>query len=334
MINIVTSVCIDVDEMGKDIVYPQLDSNIEVVKKREVYWRCATTFCMSSIKVNNDKKHLVFTNDPGTIIIDNHDVKKKLTALGVEIIEHPFDKYDPKNHSKRFRNAFYKLEVINLLSAFRYPSILLDADSLWTKKDDILFEILCSGQYLLLQDTYQRSLTPDKKKHNLSMEDMGILYKTIPINMFKSNYPVWYGGELIGANPEQFKIIGEQILQTIEYCKNQNDLGNKIQFNNGFSIFDGDEFISSYVYNSLTNINIFDTYGKFSKRLWTNIEPNNVRKEDIDLTIWHLHAEKNTGLKELFYEIIQDASPYWSLQKGFADYLGRYIGIPKRTLLK
>src|ERR1035441_3748607 len=156
-----------------------------------------------------------------------------------------------KNYSKIFRNAFYKFEVINIMSELQNPSILLDVDCIWTKRDEDLFEVLMCGNNLLLQDTYQNSLRPDKKNHDLNMKDMSELYKTIPINSFKSEHAIRYGGELIGGSSEQLKIIANKLLLTIDYCKEQYDLGNEIQFNNGFSIFSGMEFISSYIYNSL-----------------------------------------------------------------------------------
>src|ERR1017187_2958173 len=217
------------------------------------------------------------------------------------------------------------------MSELQNPSILLDVDCIWTKRDEDLFEVLMCGNNLLLQDTYQNSLRPDKKNHDLNMKDMSELYKTIPINSFKSEHAIRYGGELIGGSSEQLKIIANKLLLTIDYCKEQYDLGNEIQFNNGFSIFSGMEFISSYIYNSLPDVNIYDTFGKFSKRLWTNIQPNNVKEKDIELTIWHLPAEKDSGLKELFNEIIQDSSLFWEMNYGFEFFLGKYVGIPKRN---
>lgn len=331
MTNIITSVCIDVDELGKDVLYPNLPNDVDFNKRREIYWRCAATFCLTSLRVNKNVNHIIVTNDTEPIIVNDYDLKDKLLKLGVKIIEQPFEKFDPKNYSKKFRNAFYKFEVIDLMSELQHPSILADADCIWTKRDEKLFDILKSGNYLLLQDTYQSSFNPDKKFHNLSMKDMAELYKTIPINNFKSDSAIRYGGEIIGGSSEQFKIISNKLLSTFEYCKNQYDIGNEIQFNNGFSVFSGMEFISSYIYNSLPNVNIYDTYGKFSKRLYTGTHPNNVKEKDIEITIWHLPAEKDSGLKEIFNEIIQDSSPFWEMRDGFEIFLGRYVGIPKQT---
>ena len=76
--------------------------------------------------------------------------------------------------------------------------------------------------------------------------------------------PVWYGGELIGGNPEHFEIVANSIHDVLKYCKTQEDLqSNCMTFENGDSIFDNDEYISSYVYNSLVCIPIHDTFWSF-----------------------------------------------------------------------
>jgi hypothetical protein len=331
MTNIVTSVCVDTVKNSK-VEYPSLSGNED---KRIVYWRCAATFCMTSIRFNKKERHIVFTNDKNLdqITIDGYKVKDMLSNLGVEIIELSFDEFDPKDYSKRFRNAFYKHEVIHALSKLDKPSILLDADCIWTRRDDSLFEIINDGKYLLLQDTYQRCSTPKlKSPHNLSMEDMSELYKKIPLMKTQIEFPVWYGGELIGGSPEQFKIVAKWIHKVLRYCKEQESIGNKLVFNNGDSIFSNDEFISSYVYQSLTDIPVYDTFGRFSKRIWSLDTLYNVEKNDINLPIWHLPAEKETGLKKLFYRLVDSSSDFWTSNDSMSQFLGMFFNIPKRKV--
>jgi hypothetical protein len=320
--NIVTSICVDTDDAGSQVNYPSLGKH--KIHKREIYWRCVTTFCLTSLKFNPDQKHLVFTNDESDIVINNYDVKKNLADRGVEFKYLKFDRYDPDGHAKSFRNAFYKHEVINALAGLTVPSLLLDSDCIWTGRNNELFKILEEGRGLLLQDTYQRSANPDQKSpHNLSMSEMAEVFNKISINRLRKKYPIWFGGELIGASPEQFKIIGEQILKTLDYCKL-----NSIEFSNGDSIFANDEYVSSYVYNSL-NFNVIDTCNKYSKRLYTRYKINNLNKKDINLVIWHLPNEKNTGLKQLFYDIIKPGSGFWKDSSDPKYYLGSFVGIPE-----
>ena len=330
--NIVTSICVDTDDLGRSVDYPMLGTHVD--KKRIIYWRCVYVFCMTSLRVNKNKDHIVYTNDFKEIIIAGINIKDKLMEQGVKIITLPFGKFDPKHHSERFRNAFYKLEVINALAKLNQPSILLDSDCLWTKRDQNLDNILISGTHVLLQDTYQREKYPHKRfPHNLSMEDMGTLYNKIPLNQLDNQYPIWYGGEIVGGSPKHFHKIGKSLLSTIEYCKKQHDLGNKLIFPNGDSIFSNDEYISSYSYNSL-KLEIFDTYGYFSKRMWTTASNNNIKDSDRNITIWHLTAEKNTGIKSLFYGILNENSDFWSTtEEKLPEYFGSIVGVPRRKFL-
>ena len=50
--NIFTYVCIDVDELGNDVLYPNLGQHANADERRLIYWRCATTFCLSSMRFN------------------------------------------------------------------------------------------------------------------------------------------------------------------------------------------------------------------------------------------------------------------------------------------
>ncbi|WP_158860059.1 hypothetical protein [Lunatibacter salilacus] len=327
MYNIVTCISVDQDKTGGKVKYPNIGT--ENKNRKHVYWRCAYTFCAASVKVNPEKKHIVVTNDLEEIIIDNINVKDELAGLGVTIIYLDFDRFDPGKHSMRFRNAFYKLQVIERLAQETLPSLLLDSDILWHKKDVVLDDIMSSGEYLVLQDTYQRSNKPLEKLHNISMKDMGDLYRLIGIQGYNQPYPIWYGGELIGGSPQTLGKVAKNILELLNYCKEEDNKGNKFLFPNGNSIFDGDEFISSYVYNSM-DVKIYDSYNRHIKRLWTAEVYNNVSEGDENIPIWHLISEKGTGLKQLFYESVNPDSEFWNCTD-FTEYLGKYVGIPKRN---
>ena len=327
--NIVTSVSVDVDKEDKT-EYPMLKG---IDDKRIVYWRCVMTFCMTSSKFNPNVSHIVYTNDEKLedFAIHGYGVKDLLSKLGIKLVELPFDKFDPKKYSKRFRNAFYKHEVINALAQLDGSSILLDSDCIWTKSCVDIFKKIDNDNCLLLQDTYQRSSTPKlRSPHNLSMEDMGKLYARIPIMKTQADYPVWYGGELIGGNPKHFEIVANSIREVLKYCQNQEDIQkDSMTFANGNSIFSNDEFISSYVYNSLIDIPIHDTFGSFSKRMWTLPNSYNSEEEDLNLPIWHLPAEKESGLIELFHELVDPKSFFWESTEPLAEFLGRFFNIPK-----
>lgn len=325
--NIVTSVCIDNIDQSGEVIYPMISAS---GNRRDIYWRCAATLMLTSIKVNPEVKHIIFTNDKN-VFVQKLDIRELLLTKGVEVVYLSFYDYNPGNYSKKFRNAFYKHEVMHALGNYGEPSILLDCDCVWSRRDNELLELIAKGNYLLLQDTYQRGHTPLlKEPHGISMEDMGKLFKTIPVLDNQKMYPIWYGGEIIAGSQDHFREVSDNVLKVLEYCKKQLDSGKFIAFNEKSSIFDNDEYISSYVFNSLKGINILDSYGKYSRRIWTAPYLNNVVEKDVTIAIWHLTAEKETGFNDLFNDIISEKSLFWRTDTNTSQYLGRYFGIPRR----
>ena len=109
MYNIVTSICVDQDNSGPEVNYPQIGDQRQS-ERRLIYWQCVYTFCSTSLSVNGDKRHFVFTNDDKDVIAKGLDIKQALAEAGVSIVYRPFDVCDPHPFSKSYRNAFYKLE--------------------------------------------------------------------------------------------------------------------------------------------------------------------------------------------------------------------------------
>jgi hypothetical protein len=333
--NLVTSICVDTVN-DPDSNYPQLPKNSD---KRELYWRCVATFCLTSLRFNPKHSLSVYTNDTGEIIIDGYNIKQELKAKGVEIIILPFKDFDPGAHSNYFRNAFYKLEVIDQLHKHTEPSVLMDSDIIFTGSVDEMASLLGSG-HILLQDTYQRSDPNDAQPHGISMNSMQGTYSKLKTSFVSAQTypvpPVWYGGELIGANPEDFKLIGARLRETFEAAMATYHSGGNLTFSNGRQIFDGDEFVSTYVFNTLPKSRIVDTCNRFSKRIWNGIGHNNVQPADLKLPVWHLPAAKSTGIVPLFAAIKDTEHPFWGDQLNHKQFLGRYFGIPKnnRSLLQ
>lgn len=331
--NIVTSICVNEASDTHASNYPQIKNSQNI---KAIYWRCVMTFCLTARYFHPDESIIVYTNDKDIPLLNgDYDVKQELEKLNVEIKSLAFKTFDPGTYSASFRNAFYKLEVINQLSNLKDNSVLLDSDCIWTSSDNSLFEILNDKTKLVLIDTYQRNGNPHLQvPHGLSMKNMKDIYETIEIpNLsLKREFPIWYGGEMIASTPEFYALIGKRLKNTFDYCINQADNNNLLKFNNGKSIFDNDELISSYAYNTIKGELINDCYGKIAKRIWIGIGHNNVEENDINLPIWHLPASKQNGLKDLFEDLINQNSKFYRLTKDHNYYLGRFFGIPYNNL--
>lgn len=106
-----------------------------------------------------------------------------------------------------------------------------------------------------------------------------------------------------------------------------------MNLNNRTSVFSGDELMSSYVFNSLVDTPIMDSFGKFLKRIWTLSNNYNFKPGDLHLPIWYLPAEKEKGLRELFHELTNPDSVFWLSKAPSAVFLGKFFNIPKSKII-
>ncbi|MBC6607474.1 hypothetical protein H8B13_11655 [Hymenobacter sp. BT188] len=324
MMNIVTSLCVD-DTTTPESLYPQL-LDISASKRRQVYWQCVAVFFATSVRCNPEAGHILYTNDQEVANWEGIDFRQFLNSIGVEIRTLAFETFRPPEHFiTEFRNAFYKLDVLRALSqpeAGQY-SLLLDSDCVWTRPDPALSRLVQSDVLVLL-DAEPESL-PDTKIHGLSRRDMGDLYQELD-----SNYPVavplHFGGEIIGGSRERLAEVAEQLSQTWEQIR-QTYPTSPPRFRNKRSIFDGDEYMTSFVCNRLSRP--WADASPFIRRIWTTYQNTNVRPSDAQLTLWHLPNEKTQGIPVICRRVVKRDSQFWKLPPAaLADYLGSYLGVP------
>jgi hypothetical protein len=204
----------------------------------------------------------------------------------------------------------------------------LDSDCLWARPSKALTDLLEEGKQMLLIDTHQRKKDPlSKLVHGLSMQDMGDLYKKIDPD-YPTIHPIWYGGEVIGGSADHFKRVANEISALFPKVRNDHSSGKEYVFANGKSVFDNDEFISSYVYNKL-DIEIFDIWNVYLRRMWTSSLFTDIIPSDYELPIWHLPAEKETGLSLVYNEIIKKRSEFETTDD-LAKFLGERTGVLER----
>ena len=328
LFNIVTSICVDTDSSQQRIKYPNLEVK-DSAERRAQYWRFVVTFCCSSLRSNPEARHLVYTNDSERVVINGLDIKRFLEDLGAEIHYLPFENYvPPESSGTKFRNAYYKLDVLKALSGLSHSdsSVLVDCDCLWIRNNPALEADAQSGE-LILYDIYQRTDPYDREPKDMSRADMGELYRELD-ESYPEKFPIWYGGEFVGGRHATLDTMTKQL--DVDFAMMVSESKKKqYVFRNGWNIFDGDEFQLSFVCNrGLFPIKEMSSY---IRRIWSQEYLNNSRKEDLDLTIWHLPGEKERGLPLVFEEVIDRESDFWKVpMQELAEYLGGYVGIPER----
>lgn len=336
-LQIVASNCVDVDidEDGK-INYPQL-KDINAKERRLIYWKCTYLFFASSIRFNPKAQHILYTNERNDAIDGKIDLKKKLIDLGVEIRYHDFSYFKPPNgYSNTFKNAFYKLDVIQKLGEQSGVNcILLDTDCVWIKSAESINQVFEQNDSILLYDPYT-SENPSVRPTNLTKDNMPKTEVCKVYQMIDENYPSIeprvFGGELIGGSSENLRKVAEMLSVSFIHILQKFSAEKQLpKFPNGKNIFSGMEYWSSMVYNQLPMPWIDAKI--YTRRIWTAFSLNEVRKEDLNLTIWHLPAEKDKGIPLLYRKALNPNSKFWTLSnQDFIKYTSQYLGITASKL--
>lgn len=325
--NIVTSICVDEDEKDKDVIYPAtLGASSD--QRKIIYWKCVAVFFATSVRCNPTAKHILYTNDKHPVIFRGLDLKQFLVDLGVDIRIVPFKHFKPPvGFSKVFKNAFYKLDVMRELGMGEENeySVLLDSDCVWTKPNNDIEEMLKSSD-VLLYDMYKSYQSTKGKFYNVRVK-LGELYKEINPGYPKVE-PTQFGGEFVAAKNKNFKVMADLMYEAFTLIIS-NFKDKSLKLDDGRRLFDGMEFLTSYVYNSMP-LRYFNAKD-FISRIWTALKFSNTSIEDVRLTVWHMPSEKTQGFPLLYQNIINKNSKFWQVPLAdFNIYLGKYLGVPRQ----
>lgn len=324
---IITSLYIDKSDYSKN---PQL-AHLNYNNKRIAYWECCITFFSSSIKVNPQDHHILYTNDKSEIVINNKDIKDFLSGIGVQIIYLPFRQFNvPHKFSSYLSAAFYKLEVLYALSQENTDDVcLLDSDCIWIRPADKIKEILREDK-IILYDIYKLKDHNTKSPHGISKNDLYEVFNQV-LPGYPNRDPVRYGGEIVASNARNFKKVADTMIDS--YNKIINEFTHLPKFKNGKKFLDGMEFFTSFVYNMLQIAHVDAEEEMILKRIWTRENVTTVSKSNLDLVIWHLIAEKGRGIHLFSKEVLDQKSSFWTMGTDrIPEYLGGYMGIPERKI--
>ncbi|QHT70291.1 hypothetical protein GXP67_28385 [Rhodocytophaga rosea] len=323
MINIVTCICVDKDDKDES-VYPRMNYRTSQ-QRRLIYWKCAAVSFATSIRCNPGIRHILYTNDHTAVRYKGHDLRAFLTDLGVEIRYLPFEIFKPfPGVSKKFRNAFYKLDVISELGKHENEyNVLLDSDCVWVKNSLSFFQAI-DHEKLLVYDCYQRT-DPYEKRSGLNRMDLGEMFNRID-PAYPVAAPIHYGREIIGGNGRMFREISNQMHQFFRHVL-QTYGNDPPRFPNGNSIFDYEEYVTSFVYNKMPDRLI--EAGDLIHRVAAPYQKNSLAA--MNYTIWHLLAEKRLGFMFLFKKVFDLKSAFWKIPLDNLDeYISKHMGVSRR----
>ncbi len=329
-VTLATFLCVDTDAARDASWYPAIGRTVSSDARRAIYWKNVLVSCATARRCAPDARVCVYTNDDADLDLNGaslHDVLNKLSVTRVFL---PYEKFvPPQGASRKFRNAYYRFDVIQALAeqaGTEDALILHDSDCVWIRAvNDLARKIPVQGLWL----SAPRPLYPPQLRYPFkqSRADFGALYRAIS-PAYPEPFPKYYGGEFIGGRRAAFQQLRAELEWVWQRVAAMNCQA-PVRLANGEGIYDNDEYILNFICNRGV-MPVTLTTG-WMRRIQTLEGLRDVRLADMDLTLWHLPSEKRRGLLSLTAQALDRASPFWQTPLAeFANYLGAYVGIPKR----
>jgi hypothetical protein len=302
-----------------DFDFDQLGKGLSRNKTHKVYLACALAFFASSIRFNSTANHIFCTNLQQLPTIDGIDFQQILTDWGVKVKHLPFHYLPPKNLVNRFGNTLYKIDLFReIAQSGNEYNMIVDIDCVCIQNVLPLLELVKSGKMLLcdVKDT---------------CTDLFPLYQKID-PQYPNPKPIHLGGGFMMGSKEQFIRCEVDSVWLMNRLK-EFEVDNPPIFNNGMSIYEGDELFTSFTLNKFFSdyIDVSSTY-KYLCIVGTVKEHYNVKPEMLQTMILHLYTEKSTGFQFLLPKLLDNTSEFWTLPLDkFPTYVGGFFGIPRRT---
>lgn len=322
----VISTWIVLDSAEEETAYPSAGAHSSSKGFQRIYWRCITVFFATSIKQNPNAHHVLFCSRPFEQI-EEPEIIALLRKWNVELIHFPLNYRLPKGAVSTFGNVFYELDILKYAVRQDWPGLLvLDNDCVWVKPCTPIVKLLEE------QPIVGYALRPEDQK-NYQGEDLllnGMSRKRLRAAIAElSGQPFtgdvrFYGGEIFGLTKPGIQTLVTDFDWLWERTVRESTLADSIKTEEHFLtiLFERNGALP-YACNP------------YIRRLWTHFEDFNVRASDLDLTVWHVPAEKNFGFKTLFDEIYAAPERFFALSNEAAVLLiRRHMGIPRRSPVK
>ena len=294
-----------------------------------VYWRCAVASLATSRRLNPAARHRFYTNLGALPHVDGHDVEALFAEWNVEVVRLEYTFQPPVGYFGQWRSQFYVFDLVRHLAATLADgdvAILLDSDVAWVRPAERLVAATRRAGAL----TYDVGIEPDEHMHGLTLRDMGALYaEVLPAlgidRPAPEAPPPYTGGEIVAATGATLRRIDALAGPLWAEMLRRHTAG--------LPRFYEESHALSFLYYALDVLD--GTANPFLRRIWTNLpDGNDARPTDLGLTLWHVPAEKKTGFRYLFEEVMRPGSAFWALSPGdaFRRHVGRFLNVPSRSL--
>jgi hypothetical protein len=308
------------DSKENETAFPQVGGRSSTLAFQDVYWRCVACFYVTSGTNNPRARHVFYTNTQ-IRSVDGFDMQALFDRLGVKVIQLPITYRLPRDKAQSWGNQFYILDVIKHIAgnASTEKFIILDSDCIWNSSVEKLSNALDEFGCI----TY----TLGGKVHEINSAINGVTRQQmrVALNDWQNieskpgeNEGVEYnGGELFAATHSECKILASMIDDLWQWQSGQPNKRGFLEEAHFLSIL--------YAARGYKNF----TANPFIKRMWTTFKFNNIEKKDLEIDIWHLPAEKKSGFRAAFRQLVDGKLP--DDPSRLRTYFARTMGIPRRS---
>lgn len=310
------------DEPEEASEYPSVGTDSSRPEFQEVYWRCIALFFLTARAHNPQHPLQLYCNRPVAEAAPPR-IAALLGRLGVRELTLPLTHRLPPEAASRWGNVFYELDILAHFAACDdAPSLLLaDSDCIW-RRPFAPFEARLRNEGCLLytlQPRDQKNYQGDVLINGMSRRRMAELAESL------------FGRGPVGEMPYQG---GEFSAFTRAWCHSALPLARRLwQHARAEAMAPDDVRTEEHVWTIIAAAMGVRPSGAndIIRRIWTNFDAANARPEDLDLTLWHLPAEKKFGFRRMWQAIEAGETPPEALPpETLNEMTRRYMGVPQR----
>lgn len=312
------------DEKGEESRFPQTGKLSSSSAHQNIYWRCVLLFFITSKRFNQKEKHVLFTNVKKLPVVDGRNLARLLGELDVEIIHTDFKYKTPKGFYGSFQNQFYEFSILEYINDHNENKddlyLILDSDCIFLKPIAEMFREAIPAGFL----SYEDHVKPDYVINGLSRNDLKQLYEEL-LQREINDIPSYHLGEFLLCSVANIRKIFADFKTVWPDMMERSVTGQKK--------FNEEAHTLSYLYykNGLKA----SANPPHMKRIWTNpMFYRNVENSDMELSIWHLPAEKTFGLFKLYSFFLNECNSFgFDLSpSNYTAALSRLLGVPDLSL--
>ncbi len=296
--------------------YPQAGGRGDSALLHSVYMQIQVPFFTTFRHYNPQARLLFFTNlEAGEL---PPFLRRLFSRTGTEVVTRPYSCRPPKGWYKSWMNQFYVYDVMMEMERRMAPGdtlLVCDADCLCRHPLDSLFQAVRQTGSAL----YDMQYPQDYLINGTTLKDMETVYSGC---YGRQPAPIcYYGGEFIALRADAVAAVCREFPTLWDYNFHLPPDAPRLH---------EEAHMFSLLAERLGLRN--DTGNRYVKRMWTTSQYCNVAPGDEALSVWHLPAEKKSGLHRL-YRLLEreggmpDEASFWKKA-------GAWCGVPRAGMGK